>query len=66
MKLHIARATPLHSSPEVSEVPLLPCCGGWPHRKETGGFAKGPYIKDVRTERGGRVDPKADVVTEVA
>ena len=29
-------------------------------------FARGPYIKDVRTEGGGRVGPKADIVREVA
>ena len=27
---------------------------------------KGPYIKDVRTEGGGGVGPKADIVREVA
>ena len=26
----------------------------------------GPYIKDVRTERGGGGSPKADIVREVA
>ena len=28
--------------------------------------AKGPFIKDVRTEGGGGVDPKAVIVREVA
>ena len=29
-------------------------------------LVKGPYIKDVRTEGGGGVGPKADIVREVA
>ena len=28
-------------------------------------YDKGPYIKDVRTEGGGGVGPKADIVREV-
>ena len=31
-----------------------------------GEYTKGPYIKDVRTEGGGGVGPKADIVREVA
>ena len=29
-------------------------------------FSQGPYIKDVRTRRGGGGSPKADIVREVA
>ena len=37
-----------------------------PHHLEEVTLCMGPYIKDVRTEGGGGVGPKPDIVREVA